>query len=200
MKSLALKVGIILLMMLLFVFIGYLEIFGVRWIHFCENLPPFCYPGQHSIVDTSKNIVEIRVESVYEGKSPIEIGARLGHRWYPKSGSIPIILLVGGAVWGTAIIFVLGTILYIIVVEPIVKKRQLTGEKDRQKQASRSMDRFGEKIFRNGAGSRKNKGGAIGYGAVFDKVFFETIFSHHSMLLPCKFLMGPTGWIFSVRE
>ncbi len=71
----------------------------------------------------------MRLESVYEGKSTVEIGAMLGHRWYSKAENIPIILLVGVVVWGTAIIFVLGLLLYRIVIEPQVKKES----KDRMK-------------------------------------------------------------------
>jgi hypothetical protein len=126
-KSLSFKVGIVLLSIWLFVFlIGHLEIFGLTWINFCENLPAYCYPDQQSIVDVAKSIVRVRGESAYGGKSAIELGVRLGHRWYPKSESIPIILLVGVAVWGAAIIFVLGLILYRVVIEPSVKKKRKT--------------------------------------------------------------------------
>jgi hypothetical protein len=38
-----------------------------------------------------------------------------------------------------------------------------------------------------------------GFEAVFDKVFFETIFSRRSVLLPNKLLMGPTRWVFLIR-
>jgi hypothetical protein len=125
MKSLSFKVGMILLSIGLFVFIGYLETFGVNSMCPCENLPAYCYPDQQSIVDASKNIVRVRVESAYEGKSTIEIGARLGHpKWFPKSKDIPIILFIFMAVWGTAIILVLGAILYFIVIEPIIEKRK----------------------------------------------------------------------------
>jgi hypothetical protein len=79
-NSIPFKVGMILLSIGLFVFIGYLETFGVNWICLCENLPAYCYPDQQSIVDASMNIVRVRVESAYEGKSTMEIGARLGHR------------------------------------------------------------------------------------------------------------------------
>ena len=41
MKSLSFKVGIILLSIWLFVFIGYLETFGVKRIYFCGNPPPY---------------------------------------------------------------------------------------------------------------------------------------------------------------
>ena len=109
MRSSSFKVGIILLSMGLFVFTGYLETFGVKWIYLCESLPAYCYPDQQSIVYASKNIVRVRVESAYEGKSIIEIGARLGHRkWYSKSEDI------------------------------LIKKRRPTGEKDRQKQLSQN--------------------------------------------------------------
>jgi flagellar biosynthesis/type III secretory pathway M-ring protein FliF/YscJ len=68
------------------------------------------------------------------------MGARLGHRkWFSKSEDIPIILLVFIRVWGNAIILVLGAILYFIVIEPIIKKRKLTREEDRQKQLSQNQ-------------------------------------------------------------
>ena len=93
MKSLSFKVGIILLSIWSFVFIGFLETFGAKRIYFCGNPPIYCYFDQQSIVYASKNIVRLRVESAYEGKSTIEIGARLGHpKWFPKSKDIPIIL------------------------------------------------------------------------------------------------------------
>jgi hypothetical protein len=60
------------------------------------------------------------------------------------------------------------------------------------------MGRFGGKIFWNTVDGLKYNGGAIGYEAVFDKVLFNTIFSRYSMVLPGKFLMGPTSWIFSI--
>jgi hypothetical protein len=59
MNSLSFRVGMIFLSIGLFVFIGYLEIFGVKWICFCENLPAYCYPDQQSIVYASKNIVRV---------------------------------------------------------------------------------------------------------------------------------------------
>lgn len=121
-KSLSFKVGIVLLSIWLFGFmIGHLEIFGVNCINFFEALAADCYPDQQTVVDASKNIVRVRLESAYAGK-----GARLGNRWCSKSESIPIILLVGVAVWGAAIIFVLGLILYRVVIEPLVKKKLKT--------------------------------------------------------------------------
>jgi len=120
-NSLSFKVGIMLLSIWLFVFmIGHLEMVGVNGINFFENIPAYSYPD-----DASKNIVTVRFASAYEGKSTIEIGARLGHRWYPKSEEIPFILLMFIGVWGSAIILVLGTILYFIVIEPIIEKRRL---------------------------------------------------------------------------
>ena len=123
-NSFSCKVGIVLLSIWLFVFmIGHLEMVGVNWINFFENLPAYSYPN-----DASQNIVTVRLASAYEGKSTIEIGARLGHRWYPKSGNIPIIILIGVAVWGAAIIFVLGLILYQVVIEPLVQKKKVKTE------------------------------------------------------------------------
>jgi hypothetical protein len=120
-NSLSFKVGIALLSIWLFVFtIGHLEMVGVNWINFFENKPAYSYPD-----DASKNIVTVRLASAYEGKSTIEIGARLGHRWYPKSEEIPFILLMFIGVWGSAIILVLGAILYFMIIEPIIEKRKL---------------------------------------------------------------------------
>ena len=41
---------------------------------------------------------------------------------------------------------------------------------------------------------------AIGYGAVYDQIVLEDIFSRLSMPFPCKFLMGSTSLVFSVPE
>jgi len=129
-NSLSFKVGIILLIIWLFVFIGYLEAFGGKRTYRCKNVPTYCYPGQERIVCVSKNIVRVSVKSGYQQKFPIEIGARLGpYRSFSKSKNIPIILCIFIAVWGTAIIFVLGLLLYRIVIEPQVKKES----KDRMK-------------------------------------------------------------------
>ena len=137
MKSLSFKVGIILLSIELFVFIGYLEPFGGKRIYFCGNPPIYCYFDQQSIVYASKNIVSGWIKSVHKEEFNIDIGAKLRHRrWFSKSEDIPIILFVFIAVWGSAIIFVLGAILYRIVIEPGIKKRKLTREEDRQKQLS----------------------------------------------------------------
>ena len=125
-KSLLFKLGITPLSIWLFVFVGYLETFGVTWTYFCENLSTYSYPDQLSIVYTSKNIVRGRIKLVYEEEFNINLGARLGYRkWFSKSEDVPIILLVFIGVWGNAIIFVLGIILYRIVIEPIIKKRKL---------------------------------------------------------------------------
>jgi len=130
MKSLSFKVGIILLTIWLFVFIGCLKTFGAKWTYFCKNVPTYCYLGQGRIVCISKNIVRVRVKSGYQQNFPIEIGARFGPcRSFSKSKNIPIILCIFIAVWGTAIIFVLGLLLYRIAIEPLVK----TESKDRMK-------------------------------------------------------------------
>ena len=128
-KSLSVKVGVVHLSIWLFVFIiGQLETFGVNVTYFCENPRTRCYSDQKSIVDALKKIVRVSVESVHKGKSTIEIGARLGYRWYPKSESILMIVLVGVTVWGAAIIFVLGFILYRVVIEPLVQKKKIRTE------------------------------------------------------------------------
>jgi hypothetical protein len=62
------------------------------------------------------------------------------------------------------------------------------------------MGRFGGKIFRNSSIDQRFNGGTIGYGAVFDEILFENIFSHLSMFFPYKFFMGATRWVFSIRE
>jgi hypothetical protein len=70
----------------------------------------------------------VRVEPNYKEKSTVEIGARLGpRRWFSKSEGIPIVLLVFIGVWGPAIIFVLGLILYRMVIAPLVKKKLKMG-------------------------------------------------------------------------
>ena len=130
MKSLSFEVGIILLAIWLFVLIGYLETFEAKWTYLCKNVPTYCNPGQERIVCVSKNIVRVSVKCGYQQKFPIEIGARLGPcRSFSKSKNIPVILCIFIAVWGTAIIFVLGLLLYRIVIEPQVKKES----KDRMK-------------------------------------------------------------------
>ena len=140
MKSFSFKIGIILLSIWLFVFIGYLETSGGKRIYYCGNPPIYCYFDQPSIVYASKNIVRGWIKSVYKEEFNIDMGARLGHRkWFSKSEDIPIILLVFIRVWGNAIILVLGAILYFIVIEPIIKKRKLTREEDRQKQLSQNQ-------------------------------------------------------------
>jgi hypothetical protein len=134
-NSLSFKVGIILLGIWLFVFIGFLEAFGAKGIYFCGIPPIYFYFCQPSIVDASKNIVRVRVESAYEGKSTIEIGARLGLRKrFSKCEDIPIILFIFIGVWGIAIILVLGAILYFIVIEPTIEKRKLRRNEKGQKQ------------------------------------------------------------------
>jgi hypothetical protein len=123
-NRLPIKIGIILPSIGLFVFFGYLETFEVNPNCLWENLPDSCYSEQQSSVDASKNVVKVKLESVYERHST-EIGARLGLRkWYPKSEGIPMILLIFIGVWGTAIIFVLGLILYWVVIEPWAKKKK----------------------------------------------------------------------------
>jgi len=125
-KSLSFKLGIILLSILLFVFVGYLETFGANWIYFCVNPPRHSYFGKQSIVDASKNIVRGWIGSTYKEGFNMDMGAKLGYRKrFSKSEDVPTILLVFIGVWGNAIIFVLGIILYRIVIEPIIKKRKL---------------------------------------------------------------------------
>jgi hypothetical protein len=133
-KSLSFKVGIILFIIWLFVFGGYLERFRPEWIYCCENSRTYCHICQR-IVYASRNTVRVWIESGYKQKSTIEIGARLGPRkWYSKSRDIPLILLVFIGVWEIAIIFVLGAILYRIVIGPLIKKRKLRWNKRRQNQ------------------------------------------------------------------
>ncbi len=53
----------------------------------------------------------------------IEMGATLGHfKRFSKSEDLKTILLIFIGVWGTAIIFFLGTILYQIVIKPLIKE------------------------------------------------------------------------------
>jgi hypothetical protein len=123
-KLLSFKVGIILLSIVLSVFAGYLEIFGLKFINISRNLSFYYRLSQQNITDASRNTVRVRFGSGCEGRSAIAIGARLGpRRWFSKSEHIPIILLLFIGVWGTAIILVLGYILYRVAIEPLMRKR-----------------------------------------------------------------------------
>jgi len=124
-KSLSFKAAIILLSIALSVFVGHPEVSGVERVYVSKNLSSYSYLNQQSITNASMNTVRVRFKSPYELQSTtVKIGARLGHRWYPKSESMPIIIIVGVAVWGAAIIFVLGLILYQVVIEPLVQKKK----------------------------------------------------------------------------
>jgi hypothetical protein len=119
-KSLSCKVGMILLSIGLFVVIRCLERSETKWINCYGHLPAYCNTNQQSTVSGPKNILRGSITFDYSEKSVVKTGPRLGHRWYPKSENIPIILFLGVAVWGAAIIFVLGLILYRLVVEPLL--------------------------------------------------------------------------------
>ena len=125
MKSLSYKVGIILLCIWLFVFGGYLETFGAEWKYFFENPSTYNYFDQQSIDYTSKNNVRGWIKSIYKEKFTIEMGARLGHlKRFSKSEDPKLILLISIVGWGIAIIFVLGAIVYRLVIRPLIKKRK----------------------------------------------------------------------------
>jgi hypothetical protein len=66
----------------------------------------------------------MRIKATYERKVAIEIGARLGHRWYPKSEGVPFIIVIFLGLWGSAIILVLGAIFYWAVIDPIIEERK----------------------------------------------------------------------------
>jgi len=114
MKSLSLKIGIIILSVWLFVFLGFLGAAGVKWINLCERPLASYYPDQQPIVYASKNIVRGCIESGYKEKSTTRIGATFGHRWYPKPEEVPFILLIFIGVWGSTTIFLLAIIFLII--------------------------------------------------------------------------------------
>lgn len=127
MKSLSHKVGIILLCICLFVFGGYLETFGAEWTYFYENRSTYNYFDQHNTGYTSKNNVRGWIKSDYKKKFIIEMGARLGHfKRFSKSEDPKLILLIPIVVWGIAIIFVLGVILYRLAIRPFIKKMKVT--------------------------------------------------------------------------
>lgn len=128
MKSLSLRVGTVFLSIGLLVVVRCLERCETKWANCYERLPAYCNADRQGIVDASRNIVRGWIESGYKEKSTIEMGATFGHRWYPKSGNIPIIILIGVVVWGAAIIFVLGLILYQVVIEPLVQKKKVKTE------------------------------------------------------------------------
>ena len=120
------KVGIVLLSIGLFVVIRCLDQCETKWINRYERVPAYGNADQQSTVNASKNILRGWIASDYKEKSAIKIGPRLGHRWYSKSEGISIILLIGVAVWGSAIIFALGLILYRMFIEPLLKKKVKT--------------------------------------------------------------------------
>lgn len=126
MELLSCKVGMILLSIGLFVLIRCLEERETKWVDSYERLPVYCNANQQSTVNVPQNILRGWIASDYKEKTVIKTGPRLGHRWYSKSKNLPIILFLGVAVWGAAIIFVLGLILYQAVIEPLVKKKLKT--------------------------------------------------------------------------
>jgi hypothetical protein len=130
-KSLSFKVGVILSIIWLFVFGGYLETFGAGWIYSCENPSPHCYFNQQNFI--------------------IEIAGKFGYfKKFSESEKPKMILLIFIVCWGIAIIFVLGAILYRIVIGPLIEKRKLRRNKRRQNQLD--QNRQGQ------AGDEKPKG------------------------------------------
>jgi len=56
----------------------------------------------------------------------IEIAGRFGtHKRFSECEDLKVILLIFIVGWGIAIIFVLGGILYQIIIKPLIKKRKL---------------------------------------------------------------------------
>jgi hypothetical protein len=130
MKSLSFKGWIILFSILLFVLGGYSETLGAGGLYLCENPSAHRYFGPQDIVYASKNILRGWIESVCKEKFTVEMGVRLGHRkGVSRSEDRPIVLFVFIGVWGIAILFILGVILYQIVIDPLVKKRRLRRNK-----------------------------------------------------------------------
>jgi hypothetical protein len=125
-KLLSFKKWIILFGICLFVFATYSGTPGAGWLYPCENQFAHCDLSQQDIVFASNHIVRGWIDSVCEENFAIEMGAKLGlHKEYAKSEDIPIILFIFMLGWGIAILFVLGVILYQIIIEPLIKKGRL---------------------------------------------------------------------------
>jgi hypothetical protein len=123
MKSLSFKVGIILFCISLFVHGGLLETFGGEWLYFCENPFDHCYLDHQDIVRTSKNIIEVGDKTVSKEKFVIEMVSKFGlGKRFSTSECPKMILLIFMVCWGIAINFVLATVFYRIVVEPLIGK------------------------------------------------------------------------------
>jgi len=125
-QLLSFKGWIILFSIWLFVFSGYLDTFGANRIYFCKNPSTYRHFDQQSIVYTSERIVRGWVKTGYKEKVIIEMAGKFGLRKkFSKSEAIPIIIFVFIGGWGIAILFVLGVILYQIIIEPLIKKKRL---------------------------------------------------------------------------
>jgi hypothetical protein len=130
-KSLSFKVGIILVSISLFVHGGYLDTFGEEWLYFCENPSAHCYFDEKDIVHTSKNIVGVWDKTVCKEKFAIEMAWKCGlGKRFSTSECPKMILLIFVACWGIVIIFVLATVFYRIVVEPLIEKIKLERNKN----------------------------------------------------------------------
>jgi hypothetical protein len=124
-RLLSFREGIILFGICLSVLGGYSETLGAGWLFRHENLSAHCCPGEQDIVYASKHIVRGWIAYACKEDFSIEIGAKLGlHKRFSKSENMPIILFIFVVVWGIASLFVLGVILYQIVVEPFIKKKK----------------------------------------------------------------------------
>jgi len=119
------KVNAVIFSIWLFVFGGYLETFGEEWMCFSESPPAhFCF-DQQNIVYTLKNIVKGWIETFDKENFIIAMAGRFGHRkTFSEPENLKIILLIFIGVWGIAIFFVLGLILYRIIIEPLIKERR----------------------------------------------------------------------------
>jgi hypothetical protein len=139
MKSLSFKIEIIFFSIWLFVFNGYLETFGAEWIYSCENPSPHCYFDQQNMAYALKNIVRGWIKTVDKEKFIIEIAGRFGHRkTFPEPENLKMILLIFIGVWGIAIFFVLGVILYRIIIEPAIEKIKLKQSESKQEQINQN--------------------------------------------------------------
>jgi hypothetical protein len=122
-KLLSFKRSIILLSIWLFILGGYSETLGAGWLFRRENLSAHCNPGEQDIVYASKRTVRGWIAFACKEKFTIEMGTNLTLRKRSsRSENITTILFIFMVSWGIAILFVLGVILYQIVIQALIKK------------------------------------------------------------------------------
>jgi hypothetical protein len=125
MESPSFRVYAIFFSIWLFVFGGYLETFGGEWLSFYKNPLSHCYFDPQNIVYTLKNIVKGWIETFDKENFIIAMAGRFGHRkTFSEPENLKMILLIFIGIWGIAIFFVLGLILYRIIIEPLIKERR----------------------------------------------------------------------------